>query len=229
MCGRYTLSSPPADVAALFDLEEQPDLVQRYNVAPTQEAAVVRIAAPGAPRTLEPLRWGLVPYWAKEVSIGNRMINARSEGVAEKPAFRWSFRKARCLVPADGFYEWKKEGKVKQPYLLRRRDRKPFAIAGLWSRWRDPENRAAEPLLTFTLLTTTPNDLMRPLHDRMPVLLAREDFDLWLDPKVEDPARLEALLVPAPSEGWEAVPVSRAVNSPAYDGPGCIEPLVTEG
>jgi putative SOS response-associated peptidase YedK len=223
MCGRYTLSSPSDEIASLFDLVTVPDIPPRYNVAPTQETAVVRVVAPGAPRRLEMLRWGLVPYWADDPSIGNRMINARSEGVADKPAFRNSFRRQRCLVPTDGFYEWKKDGKLKQPFHIRRKDRHPFAFAGLWERWRGP---AGKLLDTFTILTTDANDLIRPLHDRMPVILDRKDFGLWLDPVVSDPTRLQPLLAPAPDGEMETIPVSRAVNSPAYDAADCIEPLV---
>src|ERR1700730_12780784 len=204
MCGRYTLSSPVELGADLFGLAETPALQPRFNVAPTQQAPVVRVEAPGAPATLALLRWGLVPYWAEE------------------PAFKHSFRKQRCLVVADGFYEWKKAGPQKQPYLVRRRDRLPFALAGLWARWRTPEG---PPLDTFTILTTTPNDLMRPLHDRMPVILDRTAYAAWLDPALSDLESLNALRAPAPPEGWEAVPVSRAVNSPAHDAPDCIEPL----
>jgi putative SOS response-associated peptidase YedK len=224
MCGRYTLTAPGEIVAEIFELVDVPPILPRYNLAPTQEAAVVRVVARGAPRSLAPLRWGLVPYWATDPTIGNRMINARAESVAEKPAFRDSFRRRRCLVPADGFYEWKKLApRVKQPYLVRRQDRLPFAFAGLWSSWRGPE---AGPLETFTILTTSPNDLLRPLHDRMPVILDRRDFAAWLDPANRDAARLQSLLVPAPDAGWEAVPVSRAVNSADHDEPDCIEPLL---
>lgn len=223
MCGRYTLTSPGESVSALFDLQEIPQIPLRFNIAPTQETAVVRVPEAGAERELAFLRWGLIPYWAKEASIGNRMINARSESVAEKPAYRWSFRKQRCLVATDGFFEWKKEGKAKQPYLIRRKDRQPFAFAGLWARWKDPENG---PLDTFTILTTDANEHIRTLHDRMPVILPRESFDLWLDPKVEDAARLQPLLVPLAADDLELVPVSKAVNSPANDSPTCIQPLV---
>jgi putative SOS response-associated peptidase YedK len=227
MCGRYTLTASGEDVADLFDLMDVPAILPRYNLAPTQEAAVVRQVAPRAPRTLDLLRWGLIPYWAQDPAIGNRMINARAESVAEKPAYRDSFQRRRCLIPADGFYEWKKAGKAKQPYLIRRRDRRPFAFAGLWSTWRDPEH-GGEPVETFTILTTGPNDLMHPLHDRMPVILARENFDLWLDPKMEDAEKLQALLVPHAVEGFEAFPVSRLVNSPTNEVAGCIEPLVVD-
>jgi putative SOS response-associated peptidase YedK len=227
MCGRYTLSTPADELALLFDISELPMVVPRYNMAPTQQAAVVRVPAPGEPRRLDLLKWGLIPYWAKEAAIGNRMINARAESVAEKPAYRTSFKNKRCLIAADGFYEWKKEGKTKQPYLIHRQDGKPFAFAGLWSIWRDPE-QGGQPVETFTILTTDANDLLRPLHDRMPVIVDRENFDLWLDPKVGDPEKLQPLLVPHAAEGFEAFPVSRAVNSPAYDAPNCIEPLVQD-
>jgi len=232
MCGRYTLSSPVEVVADLFEITfpgrgteqlELPDLHPRYNLAPTQEALVALVREPGAPRTLALLRWGLIPYWAKEASIGNRMINARAEGVAEKPAYRFSFKKKRCLIPTDGFYEWKKEGKTKQPYLIRHKDHRPFAFAGLWSIWKNPEGGLVE---TFTILTTDANGTIQSLHDRMPVVLDRADFGLWLDPKVEDKEKLQALLKPAPDADFETLPVSKVVNSPAHDAPDCIEPLV---
>ena len=210
----------------MFDLAEIPTLFPRYNMAPTQEAAVVRVEKPGEPRRLGMLRWGLIPYWAKEASIGNRMINARSESVAEKPAYRFSFRKQRCLIPADGFYEWKKEGKAKQPYFIHRKDGRPLAFAGLWSRWKDPEKG---PTDTFTILTTSANELVRPLHDRMPVILDPKDFGLWLDPSLEDREKLEPLLAPFDPGQMETFPVSRTVNSPAYDAKDCIAPLVEPG
>lgn len=225
MCGRYTLTSSGEQVATLFDLMELPDLQARYNMAPTQDAPVVRMLEPGGPRTLSHLRWGLVPYWADDPAIGNRMINARSESVAEKPAYRTSFKKKRCLVVTDGFYEWKKMGKAKQPYLIRRRDRQPFAFAGLWSSWKNPAN-PARPLETFTILTTDANGTLRELHDRMPVILERADFGLWLDPAVGEADRLQSLLVPAADDLLETFPVSRSVNSPAHDAADCIEPLV---
>jgi putative SOS response-associated peptidase YedK len=231
MCGRYTVTSSGETIADLFDLSEVPQLPLRYNLAPTQEAPIVRVASPGGARELALLRWGLIPYWAKEAAIGNKMINARAESVAEKPAYRFSFKKKRCLVVADGFYEWKKEGKGKQPYLIRRSDRKPFAFAGLWSTWRDPQARedgGAPPVETFTILTTAANEVLKPLHDRMPVVVRPEDFALWLDPVVDDAARLTPLLAPAPADGWETVPVSRSVNSPAHDAADCVEPLVVE-
>lgn len=233
MCGRYTLSSPVEVIADLFEISRNPQMSEaplpeigpRYNLAPTQEIPVALVREPGAPRTLELLRWGLIPYWAKEPSIGNRMINARAESVAEKPAYRHSFKKKRCLVPTDGFYEWKKEGKGKQPYLIRRRDRQPFAFAGLWSSWRNAEGGKVE---TFTIVTTSSNNTIRELHDRMPVVIERESFGPWLDPEIGDAAEIQALLRPAPDEDFELVRVSRAVNSPAYDAADCIASVVEE-
>ncbi len=227
MCGRYTLTTPPELIADLFGVDGVPTFAPRWNVAPTQEAAVIRVPASGEKRRLDLLRWGLVPSWADDPSIGNRMINARAETAAEKPSFKRSLQKQRCLVLADGFYEWRKEGKIKHPTWIHRTDGRPFAFAGLWAGWRPKGAPPEEPkLLTFTILTTTPNELMRPIHDRMPVILAPEDYDLWLDPAVVDPARLVPLLRPAPESGFETREVSRAVNSPAHDAPDCVAPLV---
>jgi putative SOS response-associated peptidase YedK len=166
------------------------------------------------------MRWGLVPSWAEDPSIGNRMINARSETAAGKPSFRAAMKSRRCLVPADGFYEWKVVDGGKQPMHVRRRDRAVFAFAGLWEVW----TKGAEPLETFTILTTGPNDVLRPIHDRMPVILAKDDWPLWLDPDGKDAAAVAPLLRPCPGDGWEAVPVSRFVNNPRNEGPGCLEP-----
>ncbi len=228
MCGRYTLSSPGDMVAEVFGLPYTPELPLRYNIAPTQESAVVRVPAHGAPRRLDMLRWGLVPFWAEDAKIGNRMINARSEGIENRPAFGESFRRRRCLVPADGFYEWMPTGdrRAKQPYHLRRADRRPFAFAGLWSRWRPP---AGPPLETYTILTTDAAPGIRAIHDRMPVILEPDRFDLWLDPAVEDPERLKPLLAPHLPESFEAVAVSTRVNKPEHDEPDCLEPLVEAG
>jgi putative SOS response-associated peptidase YedK len=225
MCGRYILTSPGEVVAEVFELIDVPEVLPRFNLAPTQEAAAVRIVTPGGRRTLDRLRWGLIPAWAKDAAIGNRLINARSESVEVKAAYRDSFERSRCLIPADGFYEWKRQGKTKQPYLIRRSDRRPFGFAGLWSAWRGPDSKVVE---TFAILTTEPNDLMRDLHDRMPVILSHRDFAAWLDPANHDAASLKALLVPPSTSGWEAVPVSSRVNSAAYDAPDCIDPVAVQ-
>jgi putative SOS response-associated peptidase YedK len=222
MCGRFTLTDPDQDLAEQFDLPEIPALEPRYNIAPTQAVAAVRVAAGGAVRELVLLRWGLIPFWAKDPEIGARLINARSETVAEKPAFRDAFKRRRCLVVADGFYEWQKQQGKKQPFYIRLRAGQPFAFAGLWERWRGAEESIVE---SCTLLTTSPNGLMQPLHNRMPVILQPRDYELWLDPGVVRAELLQPLLVPYPAEEMEAYPVSRRVNSPDNDDPRCIEPL----
>jgi putative SOS response-associated peptidase YedK len=216
MCGRFTLAVPAADIADFFEVDARLNLPPRYNIAPTQQAPVVRTKEDG--RELALLRWGLVPAWAKDPAIGNRMINARAESVAEKPAFRAAFKARRCLVPADGFYEWQKAGKGKQPFYIRRKDRAPFAFAGLWERWRD--RAEGETLETFTIITTEPNSLMAPIHNRMPVIIPEEAYEQWLDPEERgDPD----LLVPYPEEELTAYPISTWVNSPAHDDARCIE------
>jgi putative SOS response-associated peptidase YedK len=218
MCGRYTLATPLSMLAEHFAVHARLNLGPRYNIAPTQRSPVVRVGAGG--RELTPLRWGFIPSWAKDPAIGARMINARAESVAEKAAFRRAFAKRRCLVPADGFYEWRKDGRRKQPYYIRRRDGAPFAFAGLWDRWAD--RASGEVLETFTIVTTTPNELVAPIHNRMPVILSPEAYGRWLDP--EQPGAPE-LLTPVSDDELEAFPVSSFVNSPAHDDPLCIKPL----
>lgn len=218
MCGRYTLTTPGDVLAAALGLESVPELPPRYNIAPSQPVAIVR-AGDARRRELALARWGLIPHWAKEATIGARTINARAETVAEKPAFRDSFRRRRCLIPADGFYEWQKREGGKQPYLLRLRDGAPFAFAGLWSRWRDPGS--GESLDTCAIVTTTPNELAATVHDRMPVILPATAYEEWLDPEAPGPA---ALLAPFPAERMTAVAVSRRVNDPTHDAPDCLAP-----
>jgi putative SOS response-associated peptidase YedK len=197
-----------------------------YNIAPTQQVFAVRASQTGE-REPALLRWGLIPSWADDPAIGNRMINARSETAAEKPAFRHAFRKKRCLIAADGFYEWKAVAgkKQKQPYYIRMEDAKPFAFAGLWESW----NKGEKPIESCTILTTDANDLMKPLHDRMPVILDPKDFGAWLDPATHEREKLEPLLVPYRGEGLTTVPVSTLVNSPRNNDPRCIEPIVAGG
>ena len=219
MCARYSLSHGDLSLAEVFDLADVPHVEPRWNVAPTQTAPVV-VEGPRGVRRVEPMRWGLVPSWADDPAIGNRMINARAETAAAKPSFRAAMRSRRCLVPADGFYEWMSEGGAKQPVHVRRTDRSVFAIAGLWETWTKGER----PLETFTILTTEPNDILRPVHDRMPVILAPADFALWLDPETRDADRVAPLLKPCPPQGWEAVPVSRFVSDSRHEGPACLEP-----
>jgi putative SOS response-associated peptidase YedK len=222
MCGRFTLTDPDADLAVQFNLPEIPDMQPRYNIAPTQSVAAVRAAKESAVRELAWLYWGLIPFWAKDPKIGARMINARSETVAEKPSFRTAFKRRRCLVMADGFYEWQKQNGGKQPFFIHLRDRKPFAFAGLWEFWKGEDEVVIE---SCTLLTTTPNELIRPLHNRMPVILHPQDYELWLDPEMQEVERLQPLLHSYPSNEMNVYPISRFVNRPQNDDPRCIEPL----
>jgi putative SOS response-associated peptidase YedK len=223
MCGRFTLTDPDPELAVQFNLPQMPELQPRYNIAPTQPVAAVRLDAKGAAREMVLFYWGLIPFWAKDPSVGARLINARSETAAEKPAFRAAFRHRRCLVVADGFYEWQKQNGRKQPFYIRLRDEKPFAFAGLWERWEGPDGSVIQ---SCTLLTTEPNALMQQLHNRMPVILHPGDYDLWLDRDVQDATRLQPLLRPFPATEMIAYPVSRRVNSPENDDPQVIEPLL---
>lgn len=215
MCGRYSLSADSEVIASVFGLEHVDPIAPRFNIAPTQDVPVVRVVEDDPVRTLAMLHWGLIPGWSEDPSIGSRMINARSETVAEKPSFRTAFRKRRCLVLADGFYEWMRIGGGKQPFLIRRSDGHPFAFAGLWERW----TKGSEPIDSCTILTTEANEVMRPIHDRMPVILDPQDYGLWLDPRVVSEETLRPLLAPAPSGDIIAFPVSKRVNSPANDDP----------
>jgi len=219
MCGRYSLSVPADVLAEVFALARVADVSPRWNIAPTQDAAVVRVRE--GERCLDALRWGLVPFWAKDVRIGNRMINARSETVAEKPSFKHALKRRRCLVPADGFYEWRRTPDGKVPTRIQRRDGRPFALAGLFEVWK---KGPGEPLETFTILTTAPNALLRPIHDRMPVVVEESDHDLWLDPAMQDVARLEPLFAACRDDDLETFAVSTRVNSPANDDPECALP-----
>lgn len=218
MCGRYSITTPLEALTELFDVESGLNLRPRYNVAPTQDVPVLRLGEAG--RELTTMYWGLVPFWAKDKSIGAKMINARSETAAEKPSFRQAYAKRRCLIPADGFYEWKTEGKVKQPWRITMADGAPFAFAGLWESWKDKE--AGETLVSCTILTTEANDALRPIHHRMPVILPRESYAQWLAEPAQD------LLKPWAGPALEAFKVSRHVNNARNDDPDCLEPLVPE-
>jgi putative SOS response-associated peptidase YedK len=218
VCGRYSLSTPRDVLIDLFDLEEATPVGARYNIAPTQEAAVVRLRAGG--RRLDALRWGLVPSWAEDASIGARLINARAETVAAKPSFADSFRMRRCLVPADGFFEWKPgPGSFRQAYWIRRADRAPFAMAGLWDRW----GSGPAGLESFTILTTEADGWLAELHDRMPVLLPAASWEAWLTAEPVEPEALVPLLGPRSSEELEPVPVGDWVNRVGNEGPRCVE------
>lgn len=217
MCGRFTLRTPASAVAEQFALFAMPPFTARFNIAPTQPVLVVRMTPE---RECVPVRWGLIPSWATDTAIGARLINARAETAADKPAFRAAFRRRRCLVLADGFYEWQKSGKRKQPFFFHLRDDRPFAFAGLWESWEGADNSHLE---TCTILTTDANELVATVHDRMPVILAPDVHDAWLDPAVEDPKHLMPLVRPYPAKAMEAYPVGTLVNSPTHDEPGCIE------
>jgi putative SOS response-associated peptidase YedK len=221
MCGRFVLITPGRDLAERFGLEEEPAPAPRYNIAPTQMIAIIRLNRETGLRRLDFVRWGLVPSWSKDSAIGNKLINARAESAAEKPAFRSAFKSRRCLVPADGYYEWKKaKGGRKQPYFVGNADGTPLAFAGLWEEWRAPEDRIIE---SCAILTTEANALTQPIHDRMPVILHPKDYGLWLDPEIKAPALLKPLLQPYSSEGMRAIPVNPKVNKPGYDAPDCLE------
>ncbi|NJL87634.1 MAG: SOS response-associated peptidase [Leptolyngbyaceae cyanobacterium SM1_1_3] len=224
MCGRYTQSHSGEAIAAAFELAAVPTVTVSYNIAPTQLVSVVLAAESGRQHSL--MRWGLVPGWAKDPSIGNRLINARAETVHEKPSFRTAFRRRRCLVIADGFYEWHrlKDSKTKQPYYFQRRDRQLFAFAGLWEHWQNEQ----EAISSCTLLTTQPNSLLAPVHDRMPVMLPAEVYDRWLNPQEQRPESLQPLLVPYTATEMQRYPVSQQVNNPSHNSLSCIEPIELE-
>lgn len=209
----------PQAVAEVFELLELPDYSPRYNIAPTQQVASVRFDPARGRRVLAWQRWGLIPSWAKDMAIGNRMINARAETVASKPAFRKAFTTRRSLIVADGFYEWHATGDGKQPFFIHRRDSGPLAFAGLWERW------GPEQLESCTIITTTANAMMRTLHERMPVIIPPENFSRWLDPNVQDRDTLESMLQPAADDLLVAEPVSTTVNNPRHEVPECVVPL----
>ena len=237
MCGRFTSKTPAADLAGYFGVDEvvAPDLGARFNVAPTDDAYAVADSSDRT-RRLGTFRWGLVPFWSKDDKGGAKMINARAEGIADKPAFKRAFERKRCIVPADGFYEWKRESsKRKQPWYVTLTSGEPMAFAGLWDSWRPvkdgdagPERaseREAGKLRSCTIITGPPNEKVADLHDRMPVILPREVWDVWLDPTNHDLAELQSLLVPLPADLVVLTPVSTLVNTVTNDGPELIEPV----
>ncbi len=227
MCGRFVSSSPPDEIAAYFDVDSVPEqLLDRgpnYNTAPT--TGVLVVYEDGSTRRLDAFHWGLVPSWAKDTKIGGRMINARAETVTTKPAFKRAFAGRRCIIPADGFYEWTTEPdqKKKQPYFIHRPDGEPYAFAGIWERWKGPKGAAeegteAEPLRSCSIITTTANEPMSKLHDRMPVILPPDAWATWLDPEQHDVDLLGQLLVPAPKELITYHAVSTEVNNARNKG-----------
>jgi putative SOS response-associated peptidase YedK len=224
MCGRFTLFADGAELARLFTCGQDFPLQPRFNVAPGQLVPVVRQGDGGAgsARQLVQLRWGLVPSWASDASIAYKCINARAETVADKPAFRAAFRQRRCLIPASGFFEWLKRGKEKQPFLFRLKEGPLFAFAGLWERWTHPAGDGRE---TCTILTTEANELVRPYHERMPVILPAAYHDDWLDTKAPGPAWLQTVLRPYSADAMQAVAVSNWVNDARHEGPECVKPV----
>lgn len=223
MCGRFVLMTPGRSLAEKFGLSEEPFLEPRYNIAPTQMVAIIRLRPEASERALVFVKWGLIPFWAKDRSIAPKLINARAETAAEKPAFRAAFKYRRCLIPADGFYEWQSRPKrAKQPYLITASDGKPFAFAGLWEHWESPDGEVAE---SCTILTTDSNELVQVLHDRMPVILHEKDYELWLDPDIKDPKLLKPLLQSYPADKMKSYPVTTRVNKADYDAPECVEKI----
>lgn len=230
MCGRFTLSNSSEAIAAAFQLNKVPQLQPRYNIAPTQLVLALlsmsedsdAIGKNSVLHQFHQLRWGLIPSWAKNSTMGARLINARAETVTEKPSFRSAFRHRRCLVIADGFYEWQRQDGKKQPFYFRLQNGQPFAFAGLWERWKSSDR---EEIQSCTILTTEANNLLRPIHDRMPVILDSKDYDLWLDPAVQNTEPLQQLLRPYQSEAMTTYAVSTKVNNPANNTPECINSL----
>jgi len=218
MCGRFTLASPAQAVAAALGLPDFPALPPRFNIAPTQAVAIVR-ELPA--REVALVRWGLVPSWTKNLAQLPLLFNARAETVPEKPSFRAAFRNRRCILPADGFFEWTGVAKSRRAHYFTRADGAPFAFAGLWERWLGPDGSELD---SCTILTTGPNELLARFHDRMPAILPREWIDAWLDPALRDPARLSGLIAPYPAEAMHERAVGPTVNSAKNEGPACIEP-----
>jgi putative SOS response-associated peptidase YedK len=218
MCGRFTLTQSPQQVAKAFGLSDVPSFPPRYNIAPTQPVGVIMQDRDSKKREFRLMVWGLIPAWVKDPSTFANLINARAETIAEKPSFRTAYKYRRCLIPADGFYEWQKtKSGPKQPFYFTLRDNSLFAFAGLWESWNDIE--------TFTILTTSANTLLQTIHDRMPVILKSEDYKRWLDPTIQDGRQLSDLLCPFPDESMQAIPVSTRANAATVDDAQCVEPL----
>ncbi len=218
MCGRFSRKATLQAIIDEFEIEEVNDAVEpSYNVAPGQEIAVI---LKDESRKLGLLKWGLIPSWSKDPAIGNRMINARAETLAEKPSFKHPLRRKRCLIVADGFFEWKKEGKQKIPMYIFLKDQKPFVFAGLWDTWTSPDGKK---ISTCTIITTEPNEFMKKIHNRMSVILPKEHIDLWLDRSIENEQKVLPLLQPYPEKEMDAYEISRFVNSPKNNSPACVE------
>ncbi|MCL6642414.1 MAG: SOS response-associated peptidase [Candidatus Bipolaricaulota bacterium] len=220
MCGRFSLTLSAEQIAARFGVSVPENYRSRYNIAPTQE--ILALVADSQGRHCETFRWGLIPHWAKDPKIGNKLINARAETLFAKPSFRDAVKGRRCLIVADGFYEWRQTSQGRRvPVYVRLKSKEPFGFAGLWDVWSSPEGQT---LKTCTIVTTEPNELIKPIHDRMPVIVPRELEELWLDPSFKSRHELEGVLHPYRVEELELFAVSSLVNSPANDGPECVEP-----
>lgn len=232
MCGRFTLNSTPRRIALRFGLRDQPKLFPRYNIAPSQPVMIVRAAQhSGKPDERETTHvvWGLIPEWSKDPNIGVKMINARSETASFKQGYRGAFKYRRCLVPADGFYEWQRDphdSKRKQPFYIHMADGEPFAMAGLWEHWQGP---GGEEIESCTVLTISPNRLMKPIHDRMPVIIEPKNYSRWLDPKMQDHEAIRDLLCPFDATKMSAMKVGTYVNSTRHEGERCITPIEEAG
>ena len=224
MCGRFTLEAPPDQLSKIFGLSSLPDITPRYNIAPSQQVAVVRNL--GGESHLDFLKWGLVPSWADDETIGYKLVNARSETVFEKNSFKRPIRSRRCLIPASGFYEWMHEGESAIPFYISMANGAPMAFAGIWEQWKSPDNTFLE---TCAILTTASNSLMQKIHDRMPVILHPDEYSLWLDREVSDPARIQPLFKPYPADVMKFHSVSAVVNNPRNDTPECIAQVAATG
>ena len=220
MCGRFSLFAPGELISRQFDVVVDHEIEPRYNIAPTQPVAAVRLDQSGKEREFTYFSWGLIPSWSKDPKIGSRLINARSETAPEKPSFRNAFKRRRCLIPATGFYEWQKVGSGKQPMFIHAEDGSLFGLAGLWEIWSDAEGSVIQ---SCTILTTEPNELMAPIHNRMPVIIDPQDYSMWLDPG-PDPLEAMHLMRPYAVEKMAAYAVSTAVNNPRNENPDCIQP-----
>ncbi len=223
MCGRFTLIAEADRLSKAFEISDTSNcqFEPRYNIAPTQMVATVLYNSETEQRECRSLRWGLIPSWAKDKKMGARMINARAETLAEKPSFRSAFKRRRALVLADGFYEWKRLGTKKQPYYFQLEDKQPFAFAGLWEEWQSDDE---EKITSCTIVTTDANELLQPIHNRMPVILLSKDYEKWLDPQLQKTDLLQEILQPYPSDRMSANVVSTEVNNPHHTSPECITP-----
>ncbi len=219
MCGRFVMTLEPSKIEQFFGVPEVPEIIPHYNIAPSQQILAICQNGDGY-RHARSFRWGLVPSWSKDPAIGNKMINARSETVDEKPAFRGPIRYHRCLIPANGFYEWSREGSEKVPFYIHRKDREPLAFAGIWDTWKSTD----QVIESCSILTTDSNNLVAKIHDRMPVILSPPEFDAWLDREMTDIEKQKMFFTPFPADMLDAVRVSSEVNNPQNDSPKCYKP-----